>query len=59
MNDVDWLKCETREKYLELMEKWASGDLRKKGKKISLWALIRCSHILFLLFDFQSVLPNL
>jgi hypothetical protein len=31
MNYIDWLKCEPREKYLELQERWASGDLKKTG----------------------------
>ncbi|WP_418512135.1 hypothetical protein [Corallibacter sp.] len=32
-NDIDWLTCEPKEKYLELQEKWAKGDFSKSIKK--------------------------
>ena len=28
-NNIDWITCEPRHKYLELQEKWASGDFGK------------------------------
>ena len=28
-NDINWVTCEPREKYLELEEKWAKGDFGK------------------------------
>ncbi|MBK6263409.1 hypothetical protein JKA74_00065 [Marivirga sp. S37H4] len=32
-NNINWLSCEPREKYLELQEKWAKGDFTKSTKK--------------------------
>lgn len=29
-NEINWLTCEPKDKYLELQEKWAKGDFRKK-----------------------------
>lgn len=32
-NDIDWVTCEPREKYLGLQEKWAKGDFSKSTNK--------------------------
>jgi len=31
-NNINWLRCEPRDKFLELQEKWASGDFKKRKK---------------------------
>lgn len=31
-NNIHWITCEPREKYLELQEKWAKGDFSKTKK---------------------------
>ena len=32
-NDINWLTCEPKERYLELQEKWAKGGFDKSTEK--------------------------